>query len=246
MINKNLIIKVGVLVVLPLLLLVLVVHPLWLRRLESLDEKITESVKLLKQYAGKGDPLPSALTLDYYAAQKEDLRERYEITTRYMDPTPTGLPPGTREPGLYFREELYTVKKRLEQMAKESKSTLPESIGFTDELPNSKEVPILLQELDITNRIAEILLSGGVSEISLLKPLARSGPGDNEYGVGYRVIAVQVTFRSDISAVVGILHHIATTVPVLVTNDVQIRELSSHVIETSLVVSQVLAQRLEG
>ncbi|MBI2871044.1 MAG: hypothetical protein HYY14_04960 [Candidatus Omnitrophica bacterium] len=238
--DRKLLIKLGAGLAAVAVSYFLLVRPLWFKKVAALDAEVKENAEILAHYAQKDEPIPSGEGLEHLLEKKEALDERRAIVMNYLDPVPLALPEGTREPSLYFREQLYTVTKTLQQMAQESKSAIPENIGFSEALPESVQVPVLLRELDVTRRVAEILLTEGVSDISLIKPLERVEHKNEKGDVVLRAIEIQVNFRSNVQSLVRVLHKIAASSPVLVARDMQSKELSSSVIETNLVVSQVI------
>lgn len=155
------------------LLYLLVIRPFAQMGSQALTSEITERLQRLKQLQLPGQLAPTPSTLTALQAQHGRLEASYRALAQRIDPT--GLPQAdpAQEPGLYFGQRLHTLQKDLERRAIANHTTLPQSLGLSEELPRQEDVPWLLKELELVELVVTTLMDQQVQAIELIKVVPR-------------------------------------------------------------------------
>ena len=238
---KGLIRQFSLILFIVLALYLALVRPLAKQAVNVLQCQIDENVIQLEESlskAGEG-PLPgkeSLKTLEAILAQEE---QNYQKLANFIDPPKAYLPEGTEEAGLYFIEQLHITVKRLKRQANTLKINIPQSFGFSEEMPaDTKDVKLLLKKLDLVDRVTTLLMEQGVDEISLIKPLGvleQRDPKSQE--LSYRQFPVQVSFLCNSPALVRFLYQMKNFSPVLVVKDIIIKKGEDQSLRVELLLS---------
>lgn len=232
-----------VLLVISVLYLVLV-RPIATQGVNILQGQIDEVIIQLQQYIPKTDEgtLPTeelVKALKTHLAQDE---QNYQALKKFIDPEKELLPQGTQEAGLYFIEQLHIATKRLKRQATGLKIKIPETFGFSEEMPKDKEsVELLLKELDIVDRLANLLMEERVEEISLVKPLSPLEQRDTQtQQLFYRELPIQLSFVCNSSTLVKFLYQMKNFSPVLIVKDVIIKRNEGMSLQVEMLVSRLV------
>lgn len=209
-----------------------------------LQSQIEEAVIQLEEYIPEKDAglLPTeenVLALKTHLAQD---KQNYQALKKLIDPDKTYLPENTQEAGLYFIEQLHITTKRLRRQANTLKIKIPDTFGFSEEMPEDPEsVELLLKELDIADRITGLLMEQGVEEISLVKPLTVLEQREQEtQKLFYRELPVQLSFLCDSASLLKILYQIKNFSPVLIMKEVIIRRAEGLSLQVEMLLSRLV------
>jgi len=220
------------------------VRPLAKQGVNILQGQIDEAVIELEGYIPEDQEqlLPTeklAQGLERHLAQD---KQNYQSLKTFIDPTKDYLPAGTQEPGLYFIEQLHITTKRLRRQANTLKIKIPETFGFSEQMPESDEnVEILLKELDIVDRVTTMLMEEGAEEISLVKALGPEEQRDPEtQKLFYHELPIQLSFLCNSSTLVKFLYQIKNFSPVLIVRDVIIRKQQGLSLQVEMLLSRLV------
>lgn len=228
-----------------LILLVLyfaLIRPLVQQGTTVLEKEIEETTELLQAYVSKKSDtvLPTKETLRHFQKQFAQYEQNYAILKNFIDPPKEYLPRDTAEPGLYFIEQLHIVTKRLKRQATSLKIAIPESFGFSKEMPeDAQNVELLLKGLDVVDRVVTLLMEQGVKEIMLVKssPVVEVRDEKKEK-LFYRELPTQVSFLCESNILVNVLYQVKIFSPVIFVKEISIKRTG----ETSLQVGMVLGR----
>ena len=176
----------------------------------------------------------------------EDYLRRYERNYKqlkeFIDPAREYLPEGTQEAGLYFIEQLHITTKRLNRQANTLKIKIPDSFGFSEQLPeDAADVVLLLKELDIVDRITTLLMEKGVKEISLVKPLSALEQRDGAtQELFYRELPLQLSFSCNSSTLVNFLYQMKNFSPALFVKDIIIKRQEGLSLQVEMLLSRLV------
>ncbi len=166
-------------------------------------------------------------------------KQNYQGLLSLIDPPVRYLPEGTAEAGLYFIEQLHITLKRLRRQANSLNIVLPESFGFSEEMPaESENIELLLKKLDLVDRVTTSLMEQGVRKISLVKPLGAIEQRDSQtQELFYRQIPIQLSFSCDSAALVKFLYQMKNFSPALIVQDIIIKRAGGLSLQVEMLLS---------
>ncbi len=221
------------------------VRPLTKQSVNMLESEIKLTTRRLERYIPKqgleGLPTKDALkSMEAYLKQDE---KNYQKLKKFIDPQKDYLPEGTEEPGLYFTEQTHIISKRLKRQATAARIKIPENLGITSSaLPeDSKNMELLLKQLDLIDRIMSLLLEQEVNEVSLIKaldPVERRG-ADTEKLL-FKELPIQLSFLCNSSSFVKILYQIKNFSPVLIIKDIIIKRTAEDALQIDILLSRLV------
>ncbi|MBN1794612.1 MAG: hypothetical protein JW844_06575 [Candidatus Omnitrophica bacterium] len=157
---------------------------------QRMTDTIETDKKMVKRFLLEGDIVPSRQLYQQIEAEQEAFEGYGAQLRKFLDPGFKSLPRGS-ESGLYFREALFALEKKLDREAKGAGIEIPKSLGFGTELPPVSEVPRLLKQLTLVEQVVTSFISEGateISEIQLLELPAVDGQNFEEVPVEVRAV----------------------------------------------------------
>lgn len=220
------------------------VRPLARQGVNLLENQIEEAVFQLEKYIPEQDQGILA-TKESVGALKSHLgrdKNNYQVLKRFVDPDKGYLPGSTEDAGLYFIEQLQTTSKRLGRQAKALKISIPESFGFSEEMPAQKEnIEILLKELDAIDRVTTLMLEQKVEKIFLVKSLGTAEQRDlATQKLFYRELPIQLSFLCDSSTLIKFLYQIKRFSPALIVKDIVVKRQEGPSLEVQMLLSRLV------
>ena len=240
---KGLVRQFSIILFIVLTIYLALVRPVAKQGVNLLQDQINEALVQLERYIPKeGGLLPtkeSVRVLEAYLAQE---RQNYQDLRNFIDPPREYLPRGTQEQGLYFIEQLHIATKRLKRQANTLKIKIPDSFGFSKEMPeDAGNVQILLEKLDVVERVTTLLMEQGVEEISLARPLGMLEQRDSRtQELFYRELPFQLSFLCNSSTLVRILYQMKTFSPALIVKDIIIRREKGTSLQIKVLLSRLM------
>jgi len=241
---KNLIRQFSIVLSVILILYLILIRPLAQQGAKMLQDEIRQSVRELEKYISKDED--KILPTEEMVKSLEDYIKRdksnYDQLKKFVDPPKEYLPENTDEAGLYFIEQLHIATKRLRRQANSLKIKIPDTFGFSEDMPeNIENVELLLKELEVVDRLTTLLMEQGVEEISLIKPLTVTEQRDEEsQKLFYREIPVQLSFLCSSSALVNVLYQMKNFSPVLVVKDIIIKKSVGRSLQVEMLLSRLV------
>ncbi len=241
---KTLIKQFSIVVSVFLVLYVILVRPLAQQGMRVLDEQINEAVIQLEKYIPESEKgvLPKEEFVQTLEASLLRYKRNYGQLKEFIDPAREYLPEGTQEAGLYFIEQLHITTKRLNRQGNTLKIKIPDSFGFSEEMPeDAADVALLLKELDIVDRITTLLMEEGVKEISLVKPLSVLEQRDEvTQELFYRELPLHLSFLCNSSTLVNLLYQMKNFSPVLFIKDIIIKRQEGLSLQVEILLSRLI------
>lgn len=205
----------------------------------EIEKELVRKERELKRYQSEQriPPTPEAYAMLEKISEKlsSDLNALEKMTQRTRV---AAASEGAVMDGLFFREQLFKIDKDLQMLASERGVVLPGTLGFSDELPDVKRVPLLIQQLLALQEIALALVESGAVSLSVIKPLELveyKNPATNKSA--FTELPVQVAAECDFSALVSALIRIRNNDQVLVVREVQIKTKEEGMLQVQLIAS---------
>lgn len=241
---KGLIKQSSIILFIILALYLALVRPLAKQGVNILQDQVNEAVVELEKYIPEKeeDFLPTEELVQAIKSSLAQDEQNYNILKSFVDPDKEYLPAGTQEAGLYFIEQLHITAKRLKRQGNTLKIKIPDSLGFSEEMPeDSRNVELLLKELDIVDRVTTLLMEQGVEEISLVKPLSAIEQRDQDtQELFYREIPVQLSFLCNSTTLVKFLFQIKNFSPALIIKDIIIRKKEALSLQVEMLLTRLV------
>jgi hypothetical protein len=197
----------------------------------------------IKNYYGDGFAMPSQETIAAQKALLEDARTKITSIISYSCLPMLEIPADVQEYGVYFKERLYLTEKGLTAEAKNMNATLPEDLGFADNLPNESQVPFMIMQLEFVEALVRHCLQSNVKEIVLLE-LEDSGTlaDANEENMPCRNITVKVSMNCSLTSLKKALYEIGNMNPFVVVEGLKVTQHKTGILETHLLITQLVAE----
>jgi len=241
---KGLIRQSSIILFILLALYLALVRPLANQGVNMLRAQIEETTLQAERYISKNgeELLPEKKSLEALEASLAQNEQNRAMLKNFIDPDKEYLPAGTQEAGLYFIEQLHITTKRLKRQGNSLKIKIPESFGFSEEMPqDSENIELLLKELDIVDRVTTLLMEQGAEEISLVKALGPIEQRDQQsQKLFYRELPVQLSFLCNSSALVKFLYQMKNFSPALIIKDVVIKKGEGLSLQVEMLISRLL------
>ncbi|MFH1244877.1 MAG: Amuc_1100 family pilus-like protein [Candidatus Omnitrophota bacterium] len=228
-----------------LVLLVLyfaLIRPLVQQGVNVLQKEIEETIELLQAYVSKKSDivLPTKEVLQNFQKQLSQQEQNYTLLRNFIDPAKEYLPQGAVEPGLYFIEQLHIVTKRLQRQANSLKIAIPESFGFSKEMPeDTGNVELLLKELDVVDRVVTLLMEQGVKEVALVKSLpAVEVRDEKKEKLFYRELPTQLSFLCESSTLINFLYQLKIFSPVIFVKEITVKRAGGTSLEVKMLLTR--------
>jgi hypothetical protein len=236
--RKILIRRIAIGILLFLCLYLAFLKPLFkFERSRLLDEEIENRASRLESFSIEVGELPSEELFERLRKEVGQLDSEYKELISFIDPSKARLPEGASEAGLYFIERLHTLGKELERKAQVLGVSLPKTMGFSEDLPPSDMVGLLLRELEMVEESVQALIEKEVNSISLIKPLS---PMDKNF---YTELPLQLSFICDTDCLVKFLQDLKNKSPMYVVKDLHITpEVEEEKLKVDLIVSGLVVK----
>lgn len=213
------------------------------RKCEAMTEKITAIEKGVSLYVAKTGALPSLDQVLRNEKVLNQMKEHYGEVSAYAA-VDAIQPPGTViEKGVYFKKQLYLVRKKLQNEALQNNILMPDTLGFGDALPADLDVPLLLRKLETLHTVVSAAIVNGVDAITVIKLLEDVEYADHD---GKKMPFVEIQMRIDLNCkketLVKIVHMIGSVKPIIIVKDINVKVLKKDLIEVNLIFSQLVKQ----
>jgi len=208
-----------------------------------LQGDIDETISDLEKYIPKEDGyLPKKVFVQDLETYLSQNKSNYQMLQKFIDPPKEYLPEDTQEAGLYFIEQLYITKKRLRRQANTLKIEIPESFGFSEDMPqDSEDVEALLKVLFTVEQLTTLLMEEKIAKISLIKPLRPVDNRDQETEkLFYREVPIQLSFLCDSPALIKFLYGIKNISPILIVKDIIIKREEESFLQVEMLLSRLI------
>lgn len=205
---------------------------------KEIENELSRKERELKRYQS-GQAI--SLTPEAYAVLEkisEKLSNDLESFEQIIQKTNSQIPEGTAMDGLFFREHLFKVSRELQLLASERGVVLPETLGFSDELPDVKRVPLLIHQLTGIQEVAASLIESGAARISVIKPLEiieHKNPDAGE--VVLMELPFQITAECHFQTLLTALIRLRNSPQVLVVREVQIQAKEEEPLQVQIITS---------
>ena len=207
---------------------VLVIHFFWNESTQVLDAQLHQKVTRMRAQLLQGGIVPSPETYAFLYRRTQQLQEQYDRLLKTLDPPGQFNTEGAQDPGLYFREQLHTLEKRLEREATAKGIAVTSTFGFSDDLPSKERVPLLLRQLALVEVAATSLITEGAASIDLvrvLEPRTVADPRTHEPFLWELPLVVRARCRTP--TLVKFLYHMQQATPLVAVPEVSLKEAQS-------------------
>lgn len=205
---------------------------------QEVEKELSRKERELKRYQGeqKAAPTPEA----YAMLQKinEKLTSDLKQLEQMVQKTNFAVPEGTVTDGLFFREQLFKTDKDIHLLALDRQAALPEALGFSDELPDAKRVPLLLRQLLAIQEIVPAFIESGASALSLVKPLDPVEHKNQDTGqVTLVELPVQIGAECDFQTLLAALIRLRNSSQAIVVRELQVKTKEEETLQVQWVAS---------
>ncbi len=203
----------------------LVIRLFWNESTQVLDAQLRQKVGRIQAQLLPGALVPSPETYAFLHRRTQQLQEQYDRLVKTLDPSGRVSTEGAQDPGLYFREQLHTLEKRLERAAAAKSITVTSTFGFSEDLPSKERVPLLLRQLALVDAAATSLVTEGAASIDLLRvlePRTVADPQSHEPFLWELPLVVRARCRTP--ALVKFLYHMQQATPLVAVPEISLKE----------------------
>ncbi|MBN1493629.1 MAG: hypothetical protein JW938_05720 [Candidatus Omnitrophica bacterium] len=200
-------------------------------------------VSQVRNYYNDGFAMPSKEVIDAQRGVLEEARTKISSIMSYSCMPMIAMPSDVQEYGVYFKERLYLTEKNLFAEAKRLNATLPEDVGFDDELPNEAQVPFMLMQLEFVENVLMHVLQSEVKEIILIE-FEESGPMYDaaENKMPCKNITVKISMNCPLAALKKVLYEIGNMNPFVVVEGLKARQIRTDILEVHMLVTRLIAE----
>ena len=207
------------------LLFVAAIRLFWRESTQVLDAELKQKLHRAQAQMIDGTLPPSPETYAFLHRRSQQLREQYERLQRLVDPPGRASTEGAQDAGLYFREQVHTLQKRLERETAAKGVPITTNFGFPDDLPSSERVPLLLRQLALVDTATTTFVAEGASAIELLRamdPVPLEDPKTREPFLWQLPLVVRARCRT--ATLVKSLYRLQQAAPFVTVADVNFKE----------------------
>ena len=205
---------------------------------EKMTDAIETNKKMVKRFLLKDEVLPSRRLHDHIKAEQEAFEGYYGQLRKFLDPGFKNLPQGS-ESGLYFRETLFALEKKLDREAKGAEIGIPKSLGFGTELPSVSDVPRLMKQLSLVEQLVTSFISEGATAIIEIQLLEFA----QEEGQNFEEVPVEVQVIISNEGLLRVLYALNTAQPAVDIKNIRVRRID-EVLEVDVIASAFLFNEL--
>ena len=208
-----------------LLVFAVVIRLFWNESTQVLDGQLRQKLGRIQAQLLPGALVPSPETYAFLHRRTQQLQEQYDKLVKVLDPPGRAGTEGAQDAGLYFRERLHTLQKRLEREATAKGITVTSNFGFPEDLPAKERVPLLLRQLELVDVAATSVITEGASAIELLRalePRPVEDPRSREPFVWELPLVVRLRCRTP--TLIKFLYHMQQVSPLVAIPEVSLKE----------------------
>lgn len=205
---------------------------------QEVEKELSRKEKEIKRYQGEQETTPTPEVYAVLQKINEKLNNDLKQLEQMVQKTDLTVPEGAVTDGLFFREQLFKTGKDIHLLASDHETTLPEMLGFSDELPDAKRVPLLLRQLLTIQETVTAFIESGAQALSLVKPLDSVEHKNQDAGqVTLVELPVQIAAECDFQTLLAVLIHLRNNSQAIVVRELQVKIKEEEILQVQMVVS---------
>ncbi len=213
---------IGILAI--LVVFVAAIRLFWHESTHVLDAQLKQKLTRAKAQMIDDTLVPAPETYAFLHRRAQQLDDQYQQLLRVLDPPGRVSTEGAQDAGLFFREQLHTLQKRLEREAATKGIAVTTTFGFPEDLPAPERVPLLLRQLDLVDTVTSTFITEGASTIGLLRvldPAPMEDPKTREPFLWQLPLVVRARCRT--ASLVKSLYRLQQASPLVTVADINVK-----------------------
>ena len=206
-----------------------------MRKKEHIVERqyTSKSSELRKHLSGKEGP-PSKRIIEVLEEGNKRLEKEYELVKIRLTFEQSTQIPISGNPALFFQQRLSTVKGQMLKLSKKSGVEIPPSLGFSDAMPDEKQVPALLRQL----KVAEDILKLGInSNLLSINSLTFGKISNKSY---FEEVPIELTVSGNLMAITKFLYNAQNASELYVIEKISITSKEVNIISLKLLINTIV------
>ncbi len=205
---------------------------------QEVEKELSRREREIRRYQGEQKTTPTPEAYAVLRKINEKLNSDLKQLEQMIQKTNLTVPEGTVTDGLFFREQLFKTGKDLHLLALDRETVLPETLGFSDELPDVKRVPLLLRQLLTIQETVTAFIESGTGALSLVKPLDPVEHKNQDTGqVTLVELPVQIAAECDFQTLLAVLIHLRNSSQAIVVRELQVKTKEEETLQVQMVAS---------
>ncbi len=232
--EKYILIGIGVITLIILgMLYVTLAGPI--RKKEHIVERqyTSKSSELRKHLSGKEGP-PSKRIIEVLEEGNKRLKKEYELVKKRLAFEQSIQIPTSGNPVLFFQQRLVTVREQMCKLSNKSGVEIPLSLGFSDEMPDEKQVPALLRQLKVTE---DILKLGINSNLLSINSLTFGEISNKSY---FEEVPIELTVSGNLMAITQFLYNAQNASELYVIEKISITSKEANMLSLELLINTIV------
>ncbi|MDO9465631.1 MAG: Amuc_1100 family pilus-like protein [bacterium] len=193
----------------------------------------SKSSKLRKYLSGSEGP-PSKRIIEVLEEGNKRLEKEYELVKKQLTFEQNVQMPTSGNPALFFQQRLLTVRGEMLKLSNKSGVEIPPSLGFSDAMPDGKQVPALLRQLGV---MQDILKLGINSNLLSINSLTFGEISNKSY---FEEVPIELTVNGNLMAITQFLYNVQNASELYVIEKISITSKEANMLSLDLLINTIV------
>ncbi|MBU0477086.1 type 4a pilus biogenesis protein PilO [bacterium] len=206
-----------------------------IRKKEHIVERqYTSKSSKLREYLSGSEGPPSKRIIEVLEEGNKRLEKEYELVKKRLTFEQSNQIPTSGNPVLFFQQRLLTVRGEMLKLSNKSGVEIPPSLGFSDAMPDGKQVPALLRQLKV---VQDILKLGINSNLLSISSLAFDEISDKSY---FEEIPIKLTVTGNLMVTAQFLYNVQNASELYVIEKISITSNEANILSLELLINTIV------
>ena len=201
---------------------------------QIVNSQYTSKSSKLKRYLSSTEGPPSKKIIKVLEEGNKRLDEEYELLKKRLTFEQNIQIPTSGNTVLFFQQRLLIVKNQMIKLSNKSGVEIPQSLGFSNSMPDREQVPALLKQL----KVAEDVLNLGIdSHLLSINSLTFGEISNKSY---FEEVPIKLTVSGNLMAITRFLYNVQNAPELYVVENVSMTSKGNDTLSLELLINTIV------
>ncbi len=198
------------------------------------DRQYTSESAKLRKYLSRIEGPPSKEIIKVLEEGNKRLEKEYELVKKRLTFEQSAKIPTSGNPVLFFQQELLTVRGQMLKLSSKSGVEIPLSLGFSDAMPDGKQVPALLRQLRVVQDILKLSINSNLLSVNSLTF------GEISNKSYFEEVPIELTVNGSLMAITQFLYNVQNASELYVVEKISITSKGANMLSLELLINTIV------